>query len=434
LASATAKDLPSHLVGHWEGFVERQGAMLGMTVEFNAAPDGVRAVMDVPDLYIRGYELANVRYEAPNLHFELPLGRIADKFDGALKGEFIEGTYSGRFYQTETRTAHLVLWRLKSRPLPYKQDEVSFQNGDVKLAGTLFTPLRTGPHPAVVFFHGSGPQTRQSYLRFFAGFFAERGVATLIFDKRGTGASTGEVWYRRGDQFDDLVADALAGVRFLIGRPEVAPGKVGLWGLSQGGWLAPLAASRSKDIAFLIVVAGGGVTPAEQELYDDEVKLRDSGYPPEEVAEAIALLRLADDVIRGRESWEKFAAARGQAQKKPWFMLLDSYPVKLPKEDDAWRSGGEGLDFDPRLLWEKTSIPTLAIFGEADKSTPSQESARRVGLALTAGGNRDHTIRVFPNADHALLVAPGTGAGWDWDRPAQGWLDLMATWLRKHTK
>src|SRR4030095_4495013 len=233
---------------------------------------------------------------------------------------------------------------------------------------------RNGPPPAVVFFDGSGPQTRESYLRFFADLFARHGFATLIFDKRGTGASTGEVWYRTGDRFDTLTADALSGVRFLQSRSDINPKKIGLWGLSQGGWLAPLAASCFKDVALLIIVSGGGVTPAEQEVYDDEVKLRDKGYPQDQVTEAVALLRLADDVIRGRESWEKFEAARAEAQKKDWFALLDRYPVKLPKEDDVWRSGSEGMDFDPCPLWEKTSIPILAIYGDADKSTPTQES------------------------------------------------------------
>jgi uncharacterized protein len=423
-----------NLDGYWEGFVDRQGAKLGIKVEFKTASDGVKAVIDIPDLYIHGYKLTNVRFEPPSVHFELPLSREPDKFDGALKGEVIEGTYSGSFYQAESRSAHFILRRLEKKPPPYKLEEVSFQNGEVQLAGTLLTPLKKGPHPAVVFFHGSGPQTRESYLRFFADLFARRGVATLIFDKRGTGASTGEVWYRTGDRFDVLVDDALSGVRFLRSRPEFASKKIGLWGLSQGGWLAPLAASRSKDIAFLIVVAGGGVTPAEQEVYDDEVKLRDKGYPPEEVAEAVALLRLADNVIRGRESWEKFAAARAQAQKKEWFALLDRYPVKLPKDDDVWRAGGEGLDFDPRPLWEKMSVPTLAIFGEADKLTPSEESARRIKLALSSGGNKDHTVKIFPNADHALLVSPGKDAKWDWERPAPGWLELMGDWLQKHTR
>lgn len=154
----------------------------------------------------------------------------------------------------------------------------------------------------------------------------------------------------------------------------------------------------------------------------------------EEVAEAVALLRQADDVIRGRESWEKLAAARAQAQKKEWSALLDRYPVKLPKEDGSWQGGGAGLDFDPRPLWEKTAIPALAVFGDADKTTPTEESARRVKLALSSGGNKDHTIKIFPNADHGLWVSPGKDAKWDWDRPAPGWLDLMVNWLQKHIK
>ncbi len=431
---STITETQQPIDGYWEGFVERQGAKLAIKVEFKTAADGIKAVIDIPDLYIHGYQLSKLRYEPPGLHFELPLSREPDKFDGAFKGEFIEGTYSGRFYQNETRSAYLILWRLKKKPLPYQEEEVSFQNGDVKLAGSLFLPLKKGPHPAVVFFHGSGPQTRESYLRYFAVLFAQQGIATLIFDKRGTGASTGEVWYKTGDRFDTLVADALSGVQYLLSRPDITPGKIGLWGFSQGGWLAPLAASRSKDIAFLIVVSGGGVTPAEQEVYDDEIKLRDRGYPPEEVAEAVALLRLADDVIRGRESWEKFAAARSQAQKKEWFALLDRYPVKLPKEDDTWQGGGAGLDDDPRLLWEKTAIPVLAIFGEMDKLTPSEESARRIGSALQKAGNRDYTLKTFPMGDHALLVPSGKDAKWDWDRPAPGWLDSMVNWLNKHTR
>jgi pimeloyl-ACP methyl ester carboxylesterase len=421
------------IAGYWEGFVEHQGAQLIIKAEFQTTVDGIKAIIDIPDLYIQGYTLNNVRYELANLHFELPLSGEPDKFDGVHKGEFIEGTFSGRFYKEDAGSAHFILWRVKKKPLSYKQEEVRFQNGKVQLAGTLMMPIKKGQHPAVVLFHGSGPQTRESYLRFFADLFTRRGIATLIYDKRGTGASTGEIWYRTGDRFDDLVDDALSGVQFLLNHPNINHKKIGLWGLSQGGWLAPLAASRSKDIAFLMVVSGGGVTPAEQEVYDDEVKLRDKGYPATEIAEAVALLRLADDVIRGRESWEKFATARAQAQKKEWFTLLDRYPVKLPQEDDTWQAGGEGLDFDPRLLWEKTARPVLAVFGEADKSTPTEESARRIESSLRKGGNRDYTIKIFPKADHGLWVL-SEGGRFRWDRPASGWLDTMTTWLVKHTK
>jgi pimeloyl-ACP methyl ester carboxylesterase len=428
---ATAQET---IEGYWEGIIAQQGKELRFNVEFERQADGMTATIGIPDLYIFGHKLAKVSYEAPKVHFELPLGREPEKFDGTLQDRNISGSYVGRFYKEESRSAVMRLWRETRKPTPYKQEEVNFYNGQVRLAGTLFVPIKKGPHPAVVFFHGSGPQTRESYLRFFADLFARHGFATLIFDKRGTGASTGEVWYRTGDRFDNLAADALSGVRFLQSRSDINPRKIGFWGLSQGGWLAPLAASRSKGVAFLMVVSGGGVTPAEQEVYDDEVKLQDKGYSQEQVAEAVALLRLADDVIRGRESWEKFEVARALAQKKDWFALLDRYPVKLPKEDDTWRAGSEGMDFDPRPLWEKTTIPVLAIYGEADKSTPTQESVRRVEASLRKAGNKTYTIKTFPKADHALWISAKGTDGWDWDRPASGWLDLMVNWLQKHGK
>lgn len=416
--------------GYWEGVIADAGRELRFNVEFSGEPKQLKAHIDIPDLYIFDYTLSNVRWDFPKVHFELPLGRDPEQFDGTLTGENISGKYSGRFYQEEAHSAVFRLWREK-RDERYTREEVSFTSGNVKLAGTLFVPLKKGAHPAIVFFHGSGPQTRESYLRYFADFYARRGFATLIYDKRGTGGSTGEIWYRTGDNFDNLVADALAGVQFLLRRNEIDRRRIGLWGLSQGGWLAPLAATRSPDIAFLIAISGGGVTPAEQELYDDEVKLRDRGFPQDQISAAMALLKMADDVIRKRVSWEEFAAARASAQPKPWYALLDRYPLKLPREDDSWQSGSAQLDFDPRPVWQKVKVPVLAIFGAADKSTPSQESARQIALALKEGGNRHYRIEILPGADHGLWVSAEKGR-WDWDRPAPGWLETLSKWTQDH--
>jgi uncharacterized protein len=108
--------------------------------------------------------------------------------------------------------------------------------------------------------------------------------------------------------------------------------------------------------------------------------------------------------------------------------------VKVPRQAPVWQSPDPDLDFDPRPLWEQLKLPVLAIFGEADKLTPAAESARRIKLTLPKGGDPDYTIRIFPNADHALLAYPGKEAKWDWERPAPGWLELMVDWLQKRTK
>jgi len=149
--------------------------------------------------------------------------------------------------------------------------EVAFRSGNVTLAGTLFVPKVDGPHPGVVLFHGSGPQSRDS---FTGRWFAEQGVAALAYDKRGVGKSSGDF---RTVPFTDLVDDGLAGLAFLKARSDIDPKHIGVWGLSQGGWLGPLAASRSKDVAFVIAFSGPGVSPGEQMIFYDGNLLRDGG-------------------------------------------------------------------------------------------------------------------------------------------------------------
>ena len=121
-----------------------------------------------------------------------------------------------------------------------RTEAVRFQSGDVTLAGTLFIPDERGRHPAIVLFHGSGPEPRNPSV---ADWFARHGVIVLTYDKRGVGESTGDF---RAVSFTELADDGLAAIQLLRARPDVDAERIGVWGLSQGGWLGPLAASRSK--------------------------------------------------------------------------------------------------------------------------------------------------------------------------------------------
>ena len=133
------------------------------------------------------------------------------------------------------------------------REEVTFKNGDVTLAGTLLIPAakkKGETHPALVFTHGGGPQLREVYWG-LGYLYAARGFAVLAYDKRGVGKSTGN-WSEAS--FEDLADDAVAGARFLQARAGIAPNQIGFWGQSQGGWIAPLAASRFPDAAFAIAL------------------------------------------------------------------------------------------------------------------------------------------------------------------------------------
>jgi pimeloyl-ACP methyl ester carboxylesterase len=205
--------------------------------------------------------------------------------------------------------------------VPVRREEVTFKNGDVTLAGTLLLPAakgKGGKHPAVVFTHGGGPQLREVYWG-LGYLYAARGFVVLSYDKRGVGKSTGN-W--GAASFEDLADDAVAAARFLQARAGVAASQIGFWGQSQGGWIAPLAASRFPDAAFAIALSGGGLSPAEQELFDSEYELSKASYAANEVNDALAFQKLKNEIIASPSNiakWDEYARARAIAKDKKWF-------------------------------------------------------------------------------------------------------------------
>lgn len=196
------------------------------------------------------------------------------------------------------------------------EEAVHFASGKITLAGTLVLPAGSGQHPAVVLFHGSGPQERDI---FTARWFAEQGIAALAYDKRGVGESTGDF---RAVPFMELCDDGLAAIEFLKSQKEIDAKHIGVWGLSQGGWLGPLAASRSADVSFVIAVSGPGVSPGEQMIVYYANELRSQGVEETDVREASALRRdvwnyLSNsaggdaDTKRRRLSWSRRAPNAG---------------------------------------------------------------------------------------------------------------------------
>jgi dienelactone hydrolase len=306
----------------------------------------------------------------------------------------------------------------------FKEEEVTFSNGDVTLAGTLTVPTTKAPHPAVIII-GHGP--REIYLP-LSRFFVSYGIAVLRYDKRGEGDSTGP----RVEQvaFSAQAADALAAVEFLKSRNDVQPRQIGLWGLSQGGYIAPIAASRSKDVAFIITVSGPGVSPVQQELYRVENVLRERGFSEGEIAEAMAFFKRKFEVARTGEGWEQLAADAQQARAKKWFEY-HGLPSSLDRLQWSWKNV---WSYDPALFFENTTCPVLVLLGGMDADVPTKESVPRIEQALKKGGNKDYTIKVFPKGSHSLLeMSTGNHAkdlcyikGF-----SPGYFETMANWILK---
>jgi len=290
------------------------------------------------------------------------------------------------------------------------REEVTFKNGDVTLAGTLLLPAATPSakvkRPALVFVHGGGPQLRD--IMWGLGYlYAARGFAVLSYDKRGVGKSTGN-WGEAS--FEDLADDAVAGARFLQARNEIAANQIGFWGLSQGGWIAPLAASRFPDAAFAIALSGGGLSPAEQELLDSEFELSKAGYTASEISEALAFQKLKDEIIASPSNiakWDEYARARATAKDQKWFRQ-PGIDVRGPEQRDHafWTHMRRSYLYDPGPALRASKAPLLAIFGELDTPEGVKANVRAIRQILDQAGRRDYTVKVYPNGSHNLMEVP----------------------------
>jgi pimeloyl-ACP methyl ester carboxylesterase len=288
---------------------------------------------------------------------------------------------------------------LLASPATAKQETMTWTNDDVKLVGDLILPETPGPHPALIFFHGSGDQTRKEILeRIYASKFAAQGIALLLYDKRGCGDSTGD-W--RDADFEGLARDGLAGIAELKKRSDIDPKRIGVIGQSQGAWLGPLAATLSDDVRFVVAISGPTIPPNEQEIYRCETQMRADGLEDNEIAEAIQLVRLDHRLMDTGESAE-LRAALDAARTKPWFAKS---PVKNVR--DMGRPGSKFyariLHHDPVAVLIKLQVPLFAVFGERDVLVPGPRCAQELD-ALGKEMKIKPKVLLLPGAAHDLRV------------------------------
>jgi alpha-beta hydrolase superfamily lysophospholipase len=403
--------------GHWQGVINQPGGKLKVIVDFKKENEKTIGTIEIPAAAIFKWPL-QIDYKSPALDFSLPI-------DVSFAGEVSKNLIAGRVSMGD-HLDHFYLKREPRTPLPYKEEEVRFQNGDVMLAGTLYVPLTKGPHPAVFLLQGSGDSDREAEW-FYADQFARRGIAALTYDKRGVGASTGN-WELAS--FDDFAGDALAGVHYLQSRTDIRPGQVGLYGRSHGGMVAPLAAARSSDVAFVINVSGNATPVTRQIIYDNQNQMRAKGYSEHDIADAVSYLNEKYEVGRTGRGWTELKAKIDELQSRQTSWLADYAGVPQSLEDLQffWQVQ---FSYNPVTAWQKVKCPVLGIFGEKDTSTPVVESVSNIKAALKQAGNKDHLLKVFPAADHALLHWPKDESA-HWPVLAKGFLNTMMNWLTGH--
>ena len=289
--------------------------------------------------------------------------------------------------------------RLARRVEVEKREDVRFSNGDIQLAGTLISPNTRGRHPAIILVHGSGAEDRE-YMLPFARFLIRRGIAVLGYDKRGVGGSTGD-WHTAS--FDDLAGDLVAAFEYLKKRGDIDAAQIGLLGLSQAGWIMPIAAVRAPEIAFLISVSGAAIVPAETTFDEARREMAAAGRRPEVIQQIVDLMRLEYRFAQTGEGWDEYSAARQQLATR----FGGTPPPNFPgtREDPLWRTMRAFYFYDPAPTLRRLRTPTLAIFGELDNNILADKNKAAWEAALKAAGNRDYTLTILPKANHLMLEA-----------------------------
>ena len=379
-------------------------------------------------------------------YIDLDTGRMGALF-AVSETTFVSGPSFILPYPVEVRATFIIdqsgdvtslVWRQDGRSQRtgrkirlYEQEKVHFQNGEVSLAGTLSLPTSKGPFSAVVLVHGSGPGSHNDiHFMSLVNHFTRDGIAVLAYDKRGVGASTGD-WHQAG--LDELAGDALAGVGLLKGRSDIRSDAIGLWGISQGGWIAPLAATRSADIAFVIIVSGAGVTPEQQEVMRVEHEMSADGFSTNEIGEAVALHKLVFSFAKTGNEWETLKTAIARAVDKEWYAYVDAPPSK-----DHWTWSFLRLiaDHDPIPVLKEVECPVLVLAGGLDRIVAPSANQPIIENALRDGGNPDYTIKVFPKANH-IMFETSTGGRKEFLRmrkTVDGYFETMVDWILERTE
>ena len=288
-------------------------------------------------------------------------------------------------------------------------EELRVERDGFGLAGSYSPAGET----AIVALHGAGDGTRDAELyRHLHELLPPAEIGVVTFDRRGEGESTGDS--SRG-RFELQVEDALAVIDAIDAR------RVGLWGISQGGWIGPLAAAASDEVAFLVLVASTGVTPAEQMMYAVEKQLWLAGYGEDVVERALELRRRFENWVHTRapEPDEQLSADLMAALDEDWVGQLWLPPTLL--DEEGLRLWVEEMDYDPRPSFAQVRVPTLLFYGEADSWTPVEPSVE----AWRAARGGEVEIVVIREAEHDLTLPDGSLSA-EYQTKLVDWLKRLA--------
>ena len=450
--AATAQDI----TGKWNGVLKVQETQLRLVFNVTKSGETFNATMDSPDQGANGIPVTKTTFENSKIKFEVANVRI--EYNGELKDNEIIGTFkqgSQEFPMNLSRKAieKEIVKRPQepSKPYSYYSEDVTFQNlnAKVSLAGTLTLPKKEGVFPVVILMSGSGPQNRDEELLghkpflVLSDYFTKNGIAVLRYDDRGVGLSKGDF---KTATSADFATDVESAITYLKTRKEINRKQIGLVGHSEGGLIAPMVASKSKDVNFIVLLAGTGIQGDKLLLLQQELIAKANGASETDIKKSIqANAKLFEMVVQSNDNQKLKADLTYQineiikndnSAEIPNGVTKDQYiALQVDQISSPWME--YFMKYNPVPALEKVKCPVLAVNGEKDLQVPAKENLTAIKNALTKEGNKNITTIEFPNLNH-LFQECQTGSPNEYASIEQTFSPIalaeITEWIKEQTK
>ena len=445
LTTAALAGAQTTVAGDWAGVLKAGGADLHLVLHITKADDGVlKATLDSTDQGATGIPVSSVELTGATLTFKI--NAIGGSYEGLLNdaGTAIDGRWSqgASLPLTLTRLAPGAVAAAAPRrpqnpvkPYPYREEDVAYENAGARLslAATLTLPAGSGPFPAVLLITGSGAQDRDESLMghrpflVLADYLTRHGIAVLRADDRGVGKSGGSF---AAATSADFATDAEAGVAYLRTRHEVDAKKIGLVGHSEGGLIAPMVAARNPAVAFIVLMAGTGVSGDQILLEQGRLIAAANGATPEQLAENAARARPALQLVK-TEKDDAVLAAKLREQLSG-LIPAEAVETQIKLLMAPWYR--YFVSYDPAPALQAVRCPVLAINGERDLQVPPKQNLPAIRAALEAGGNKEVVVQELPGLNHLFQTAK-TGSPAEYAQIEETMsplaLDTITRWILK---